>query len=117
MFNVHIKSLKIFGFHGAYKAERINGQEFIIDASIQYEIKKIEDDVASVLDYVELIEIISERFNKKKYKVLEKLSLDIAIFLSDRYSQIQSTTIKIKKVNPPIKFDIDFIEVKHTYKI
>ena len=114
LFNICIKSLKIFSFHGAYEQERKNGQFFLVDALIDYKVDNADDNISNVLDYARVVGIITDLFNKKKYKTLEKLSVDISDFLCNKYSIIKSITIIIKKTKPPINNDLEFIEVSYT---
>ena len=96
-----IDAINLFGYHGIYEIEKENGQNFKInleyeDASIS---DKISDDIANVIDYTEIINIVKKVFNSKKYDLIEKLAYDIVFSLSKKFNII-NIEITITKVNP-----------------
>ena len=72
MHKVKIDNLEIFGFHGAYKHEKKEGQTFYVNLEYipKENIKLINDDISEVTDYMDLISDFIHLFNKKRYSLI-----------------------------------------------
>jgi len=107
---IKINELRLFGYHGLYKEEKENGQEFLISVTVTQDNKPENDDISNVIDYSLLVKNIKEIFESKRYNLIESLAVDI----SDRVMldrRISSISISVKKENPPIDIDINSVEV------
>ena len=95
-------NLEFFAFHGLYSEERIIGNKFIVNLEVVIdefpEFKTIEDTV----NYVSLFEVIRKIMNHP-VDLLEKLAMQIIEEVHLMNNKIDSISISIKKVSPPIK--------------
>ena len=113
-----IKNLKIFAYHGVYKKEKINGQNFLIDAEVftdklgGYEDDKLEN----VLSYSKLIKEISAFFKKESYDLIEKAAEATAKYLIKNFPQIKEINLTVKKPEAPISADFEYVAVKISRK-
>lgn len=101
-FTIELKSLRFFATHGMYQEEMKVGNEFEVDVSIGYaaagkKISSIEDTV----NYVEVYQILQAVFTTRKL-LLESLAIEIAEAVHERFNEIKSISISIRKMNPPI---------------
>lgn len=109
---IKINRLRLFGYHGVYDDEKNNGQDFEISTSLKIDRPRIKDDkLDSTIDYTRIIDKIVSVFNSRRYNLIESLMDDIFLsILSDK--QILSAHISIKKINPPIKLELESVEIQ-----
>mgnify|MGYP001485915633 CR=1 FL=1 len=89
MIKVKIENIKTYGYHGVYKEERKNGQNFyinIIYTSGSSNKEWFNDSIEDILDYTEVIKkiklFISGSVLKEKYFLLELLIDELSIYLT-----------------------------------
>jgi dihydroneopterin aldolase / 2-amino-4-hydroxy-6-hydroxymethyldihydropteridine diphosphokinase len=117
MYKIFIKNLKLFGYHGVNPEEKINGQDFIFNASIHLkeDCEKpdiaLSDDIANTVNYSEIITVIKNVNGAKKFDLLETLSKQIAQNILDFSPLISKVKVRVEKPNPPIKEDIESVGV------
>ena len=113
-----IDGLKIFAYHGVNPEEKIEGQNFIIDAEIKtqklagYETDNIED----VLSYSKVIKEILKLFTDKICNLIEKIAEDTAKHLIKTFPQIDEISLTVKKPEAPIFADFEYVAVKISRK-
>lgn len=113
-----INGLKLFAHHGVHQEEKINGQNFIIDAEIKT--KKLRgyktDNLDDVLSYSEVMRQIKQFFTSKKCNLIEKIAEDTAKNLFETFAQIEEITLTVKKPEAPITADFEYVAVKISRK-
>ena len=111
MYKYKIKNLKLFGYHGVYNKERLEGQNFYVDFSFNlYDNLCVEDNLSEVIDYTVICTEIESVFNNKRYRLIESLLNDIKLFFINKYSDI-SFELTIKKKNKFMDNDLEYISV------
>ena len=112
MYKIKINKLTLFGNHGvnSFEINMFNQFDITVICLINNKISTINDDIDEVLDYNELIDLIYHVFNKKRYKLVEKLASDIANAIKVEF-KVKRYKILIKKINPLINNQIDSFEV------
>lgn len=113
-----IKNLKIFAYHGVNEEEKINGQNFLIDAEISTDkLGGYEDDkIENVLNYSKLIKEICAFFKKQSYNLIEKTAEATAKHLIKTFPQINEIDLTVKKPEAPISADFDYVAIKVSRK-
>ena len=113
MYQIDIKDLRLYGYHGVFPEEKTLGQEFEIDLQCQVDIDPflLEDDPSRVLSYVDIVNQIKVTFHKDKYNLIEHLSALILTELSI-FPQIQFAKIRLKKIHPPIEETLSYLSVE-----
>ena len=113
MHKIKINNLKVFGFHGVYKNEEKEGQNFYIE--IEYvpreNIERINDNIDNVTDYMSVRDDFITLFNKKRYSLIELLGRDLLNQLIDIYDFIY-LKITIRKKIILSKNKIDYVSVE-----
>lgn len=118
MDQIIIKNLKIFAYHGVHKSEKLNGQNFFIDA-ILYTMKTdgcVNDNIENVVSYSDVIKIIKKAMTSHPYNLIETAAKNVAKFLFDNFSDISELEITVKKPEAPIPENFDYVAVKITRK-
>lgn len=113
-----INELKVFAYHGVNPEEKINGQNFFINAEIETE--KLpgynSDALSDTLNYSKIIKEILKFFTNKRYNLIEKIAEDTAEHLLKTFQQIDSITLTVKKPEAPISADIGYVAIKISRK-
>jgi dihydroneopterin aldolase/2-amino-4-hydroxy-6-hydroxymethyldihydropteridine diphosphokinase len=109
MFEIIIKDLILFGYHGVNEEEKIKGQEFLFNISILLDkdtagrngfLKK--DNIKNTVNYSEVIEIVKYINDNNKFDLLETLSNDIAKKILSFSPMIERVMVRVEKISPPI---------------
>ena len=102
-FEICLKDLRFYAYHGVFEEERKTGNEFKINLSvfISYNEKIDSDDLASTVSYADLYEIINEEMQIPR-SLLENLALRIVKRVTKDFPMVKRGRIEIEKVHPPI---------------
>lgn len=113
MYQIDVKDLRLYGYHGVFPEEKTLGQEFAIDLQCQIDLDPflLNDDPSRILSYVEIVNQVKTTFYKKKYNLIEHLA---ALILTDLsiFPQIKSAKIQLKKIHPPLEETLSYLSVE-----
>ncbi len=107
---IKINEIQLFGYHGLYKEEKENGQNFTISLSINIDYIDNNDKIENTIDYTKILNEVKDTFNQKRYNLIESLAVAISDNLM-RNKKIESLDISIKKESPPIDAKLNSVEV------
>lgn len=103
MITIHLYELLFKAYHGIHDEEKILGNDYVVDCSVDfYEQKKVVDRIDDTINYVEIYNIINKRM-KIATPLLETVIMEIGNAVQDKFSEIKSLRISIKKLQPPIE--------------
>ena len=103
MITVHLHDLRFNSFHGIHEAEKILGNDYIIDASLEFhEEVEVITSIHDTVNYVDIYNIIRERMNVPT-PLLETIVMEIGNEIHNEFPQIRSINISLKKMHPPIE--------------
>ena len=114
MNKIIIKNFKIFAYHGVHQEEKVNGQNFYIDAEITTSKTKgyLSDELEDTLSYSVVMRKMKEIFTKKSYNLLEKCAEVLCDSLLDGYDEIKEIKLTLKKPEAPIKEDFEYVGIE-----
>ncbi len=103
MVTVQLCNLLFNGFHGVHEEEQILGNEYMVDAALQFQesagvISHIDDTV----NYVAIYNIIKARMTIPT-PLLETIVMEIGNEVHAAYPHLKSIHISLKKLHPPIE--------------
>lgn len=107
-----LTGLRVFGHHGVYPDERRDGQEFVVDLTVQLPTADAaaSDDVADTVHYGELAEKVAALVAGEPVNLLETLAQRIAdAVLADE--RMQAVTVTVHKPQAPIPLAFDDVAV------
>ena len=112
---IEIEGMKFYAFHGHFEAERIVGNEFVVDIKLKMDFKKavLTDDLNDALNYQAVYEIIKQEMSQNS-KLLEHVANRILDALFFNFTQIKKAKLKISKLNPPMGGQIKKVGVRVT---
>ena len=100
---ISIEGMEFFAYHGCFKEEQIIGTKFIVDLYIESNTIEAEktDDLSKTINYQSAYLIVKNEM-KIKSKLLEHVGRRILSSLKQEFKGIETATVKISKMNPPL---------------
>lgn len=109
---IELRGLRIRGNHGVFEHERVDGQEFVIDVSLEVDIAAAaaSDDLADTVDYGALAKAIAGIVAGEPVNLIETLASRIAsACLQDK--RVQAAIVSVHKPAAPIPLTFDDVVV------
>ncbi len=110
---IKLRSIKLFAHHGAYEEERLSGNNFEIDIAVDMKIPigAYSDKLEETLDYVSLVKTVIRVSAEKQYYLLEAFVTDICKMILQEQPTIDSVTIEVRKLHPPMQVEVESVGV------
>lgn len=101
---VEVIGIECYSYHGCMPEESILGGKYIVDVSIEtnFSIAAETDELGDTIDYVRIKEIVSEEMNTKS-KLIEHVGQRITNQFKKEFAGLIESSVRIRKINPPIK--------------
>ena len=112
---IELRGLTVRGNHGVFPEERRDGQDFVIDITVWVDLAAAAagDDLADTLDYGLIAEQVERVIVDEKFVLLERLAARLAeVVLGD--SRVESVTVSVRKLRPPVPQQLDTSGVRIT---
>jgi dihydroneopterin aldolase len=109
---IKVHGIRTFSFHGCLEEEKIIGGNYIVDVEVDCDFKSaaMEDDLSKTIDYVSLKEIVVKQMSISS-KLIESVAYNIVHEIKKKFSMANNCRVEIKKINPPIDGDVDYVSV------
>ena len=116
---ITIKNAQYYAYHGVKEEERKLGGKYEVDLIMDYDAKSaiVRDDVNYALNYEIAMYCISEVMTGDSYSLLETIANEILNQLVEKFEFLQKATVKVRKINAPMKRYVDYVEVEQTVEI
>ncbi len=104
MGSIKIEEMEFYAFHGHYREEQIVGNRFLVDLEIITDMTKPaeSDRLEDAVNYQAAYRIIQEEMKKHTSNLLENIGKRILDALYVELTDIESITLTIRKMNPPM---------------
>jgi dihydroneopterin aldolase len=109
---ITIAGLRVRGYHGVYDFERRDGQDFVVDVSLELDLAPAaaSDDVADTVHYGELAEALAKVIGGEPVNLLETLAQRLAdVCLAD--ARVIAVTITVHKPQAPVSVPVGDLAV------
>ena len=112
---IRLSGLSFYGYHGATAAEKETGRVFEVDCELEVDLAEAgrTDQLADTIDYRQAYDVIKETVEGRAFSLLEGLASHLAGKMLEVFP-VYRVTLRVRKMNPPIPGQIDFIEVELT---
>lgn len=112
-----IDNLRFHAYHGVLPQERATGNDYVINLRIGYPIERAceSDSIEDTLNYAEAANAVKEVMETPSC-LLEHVAGRIIRALKERFPEIESIQIEVKKIAPPVSLDMDSAGVEMTWK-
>lgn len=109
---IRIESMEFYSFHGHYREEQIVGNKFIVDLTIETDMRvpSQSDNLKDAVNYQQAYLIVKAEMEKKSH-LLEHIAGRILDALYEQMEGISKATIKVSKMNPPMGGRIGCVSV------
>ena len=109
---IKIENMEFYSFHGHFKEERIVGNKFIVDLTIETDMKvpRESDNLKDAVNYQRVYEIVKSQMDMKSY-LLEHIAGRIIDSIYAEMEGIEKVTVKVSKMNPPMGGKIGSVSV------
>ena len=113
---IRIRNASFYAYHGVASDEQNLGGKFEVDVDIHSDLAgaRVSDDLRTTINYEAVYGIIQTIVTSRKYFLLEALAHAIAVGLLGGFSRIDEITVRVRKLHPPVKGVVDFVEVEVT---
>ncbi len=111
---VALKEVKFYAFHGFYPEENLIGNHFSVDVEVTFIPKGDTEDLHQTINYEVINSIISGEMENTQ-KLLETVVRNMITTIICKFPFLRSTTVSIKKLNPPMKGEIGYSFVQLSY--
>ncbi|SHJ64495.1 dihydroneopterin aldolase [Tangfeifania diversioriginum] len=105
---IEIEGMHFFAFHGHFEAERVVGNDFLVDVSIKTDCTAAakSDNLDDALNYQAVYNLIKTEMKIKSH-LLENVAGRILDALFNEFPSIESAKVKVSKMNPPMGGQIE----------
>ena len=112
---IQIEQMEFYSYHGHYEEERIVGNRFLVDLTMETDCKKASetDELYDALDYQKAYDVVKEEMKEKSY-LLEHIARRILDALFSHFPELDKAVIKVSKLNPPMGGKIQAVSVSLT---
>jgi len=109
---IQIENMEFYSFHGHFKEERIVGNKFLVDLTIETDMTApaMSDNLKDAVNYQKAYEIVKSQMERKSY-LLEHIAGRILDAIYSEMEGIIKITIKVSKLNPPMGGKIGSVSV------
>ncbi|NVN96439.1 MAG: dihydroneopterin aldolase [Bacteroidetes bacterium] len=109
---IKLEGMEFFAYHGCFKEEQVIGTKFIIDLSIEADVKQaaLKDDLNLTINYLSVYQMIKKQMEIKS-KLLENVGKRILDELYNQFPGIIKAEVKVSKLNPPLGGKLDCVSL------
>lgn len=113
---IHIKGLHAFAYHGVHDTEKVQGQDFYINATMYVEtaFAAQTDDLKDTVSYSVTAKLIYSIFTEEKYDLIETAAEKCAEAVLKGFPGVRAINIEVSKPNAPIGLDFETVSVDIT---
>jgi 7,8-dihydroneopterin aldolase/epimerase/oxygenase len=109
---IQIENMEFYSFHGHFKEERIVGNRFMVDLTLETDMKTPmeSDNLKDAVNYQRVYEIVKLQMEMKSH-LLEHIAGRIVDAIYSEMEGINRVTVKVSKMNPPLGGKIGSVSV------
>lgn len=115
MDKIHIRGLRVYGYHGVKETEKEKGQPFELDVTLEVDLHKpgVTDDLNDTVNYSRVAKRIVAVMLSEKNDLIERAATRVAEAVLQEFP-VEAVTVLLKKPRAPIAADFDYVAVEIT---
>ncbi|HWE69260.1 MAG TPA: dihydroneopterin aldolase [Acidimicrobiales bacterium] len=113
---IELRGLRVLGIHGVLPEEQAKAQPFELDLDLEVDLATAgrTDALADTVDYAGVVDRAGEVIGGPgRYRLLEALAEAIAVTALED-DRVESVTVGLRKLEPPLEADIATVGVRIT---
>jgi dihydroneopterin aldolase len=113
---IFVNGLSLHAYHGVMPHEAKVGQPFVLDLVLEIDLTEASrtDQLKHTVSYELLVRTASEAFCARRYRLVEAAGGAVADAVLDRYPQVRSIRITVRKPHAPIAATFEDVGVTIT---
>lgn len=113
MAKINIEGMEFFAHHGCFEEEQKTGTWFQVDLWMEVDAKgaELNDDLNQTVNYAEVYLTVKKQMLLPS-KLLENVAHRILCAIHEEYPKVETATVKIQKLNPPLGGKIRAVSVE-----
>ena len=110
---IRVKNIECYSYHGCMEEEAKIGQNYQVNVQIDVDFSEAanNDDLTKTIDYCDINRIVEEEMAIRS-KLIEHVGQRILNRFKGTFSTMESATVEIIKINPPIDGNVDSVSVE-----
>ena len=106
--NIYIVSLRMHAFHGVLEQEKTVGNDYTVSVTLEYPLENAcrTDNLDDTINYATVAETVVEEMQKPS-KLVEHVAGRIIRRLKDLFPATTMVRVNVRKVAPPMPYDMD----------
>jgi dihydroneopterin aldolase len=107
-----VKGIRTYSYHGCLPEETLIGGYYEVDVELFCDFKKsaLTDDLSLTINYVDANKIVEQEMAIPS-KLIETVAYRILNRFKNEFHLLEKARIEIKKINPPIDGDTQYVSV------
>jgi dihydroneopterin aldolase len=113
---IELRDLRCSAIVGVLAEERDRAQPLVFDVDLvrPFEAAAINDDIAETTNYADVLSLTVRTATEGRYLLLETLAHRVAYEVLALDDEIESVTVSVRKVRPPVVEDVASVGVRCT---
>ena len=103
--SISLNDIKFHSKIGLYDFEKQEGNDFIVNISVQVDDLRYDDKISSTVDYGNIFDIINTEMGKE-CNLIETVAHKISSRIHSEIKSVNNCKLEIIKVKPPIEGDV-----------
>lgn len=114
MDKIIIKGLEIFAYHGVNPEEKVDGQPFVLDITLDVDLSKPcqTDNVDDTVSYAKVVKLARAVMQQQSDDLIERAAQRVADAILEQFAKAIQVDITLKKPKAPIKAEFDYVAVR-----
>lgn len=110
---VFVSGLALHAYHGVMQHEAKVGQTFKLDLTLDIDLERASrsDKLADTVGYDQVVDVASQTFCAKRYRLVEAAAGAVADALLARFGQVAAVRVTVHKPHAPIAATFDDVGV------
>lgn len=111
-----IRSAEFYAYHGVKIEEQHLGGKYQVDLDMYYDAMDaiINDSVNNAVNYEVAMGSIEDVIASESYNLIETICNDILNSVMDKFPILKKATVRVRKMNAPIRRVVSFVEAEQT---
>lgn len=113
MATISICGMRFYAHHGCFEQERTIGTNFRVDLRFETDTTTAErsDDIADTVSYLDVYQVVKQQMEIPS-NLLEHVARRIGDAVLADFASVQSVTVAVHKLNPPLGGQMDSVCVE-----
>jgi dihydroneopterin aldolase len=109
---IQIENMEFYSFHGHFREERIVGNKFIVNVTIETDMRlpAASDNLKDAVNYQRVYDIVKAQMEMKSH-LLEHIAGRILDAIYSEMTGIEKVTVKVSKMNPSMGGKIGSVSI------